>query len=416
MVSAHQGTSAAQVRRRPTVYLHVGGPKTGTTYLQEILWRNRDLLLHEGVVYPGRSKEAHFHSAQDLLHQSFNNYMDLKVPGAWQRLVDEVNGREDTIIISHELLGLASGEDVERALKALAFADVHIVYTVRDLARQIPSVWQEDLKNQHVLSFGEFVGGLRDGGAEAHWLVDLFWRFQSPSRVLELWAQEIPPERVHVITVPTRDSAAGVLWERFANTIGVDPNSCDTDVGCAGNRSLGVVEANLLRRMNPVLSAGLDWPSYARWVKGHLAGSVLGAREVSVPIELPESEHGWVLERSKQSIADLRDRGYDLVGDLAELLPLLPSRGEPLRHPDDASEAELLDAAADAVVGIVRDVGEFRGNLQRPVPPEPDPVTLIRLGLQRLSDEHRLLMRLRQLYRMGKLGSTRFRSRVRAWL
>ena len=35
------------------VYLHVGLPKTATTYLQTILWANRDALEGQGVRLPG---------------------------------------------------------------------------------------------------------------------------------------------------------------------------------------------------------------------------------------------------------------------------------------------------------------------------------------------------------------------------
>ena len=41
------------------VYLHVGLPKTATTYLQTILWANRDALEQQGVRLPGGSRRAH---------------------------------------------------------------------------------------------------------------------------------------------------------------------------------------------------------------------------------------------------------------------------------------------------------------------------------------------------------------------
>jgi len=35
------------------VYLHIGEPKTGTSYLQNSLWSNRAGLAAQGVVLPG---------------------------------------------------------------------------------------------------------------------------------------------------------------------------------------------------------------------------------------------------------------------------------------------------------------------------------------------------------------------------
>ena len=44
-------------------------------------------------------------------------------------------------------------------MQDLSFAEVHVVCTARDLARQIPAVWQEDVKNRHVVTFADFVAG-----------------------------------------------------------------------------------------------------------------------------------------------------------------------------------------------------------------------------------------------------------------
>ncbi len=33
----------------PRIYLHIGVPKTGTTYLQDVLYRNRDVLAAAGI-------------------------------------------------------------------------------------------------------------------------------------------------------------------------------------------------------------------------------------------------------------------------------------------------------------------------------------------------------------------------------
>lgn len=142
-------SQSSRTSHRQVVYLHVGGPKTGTTYLQEVLWRNRDALRRNDLLYPGRDRGAHFHAVQDLLGFSFHQHKDPRVPGAWDRLVNEVRSGPRTSVISHELFALASSKKIHRAMQALSFAEVHVIYTARDLARQIPSVWQEDLRNRN---------------------------------------------------------------------------------------------------------------------------------------------------------------------------------------------------------------------------------------------------------------------------
>lgn len=58
--------SAVSESNGSRVYLHVGAPKTGTTFLQGVLGKNRDTLKQQGVWLPGASAEDHFRAGFDL--------------------------------------------------------------------------------------------------------------------------------------------------------------------------------------------------------------------------------------------------------------------------------------------------------------------------------------------------------------
>ena len=47
------------------IFLHVGTPKSGTTYLQAVLWQNADALKSEGLLLPGRFK-THYAAAKGV--------------------------------------------------------------------------------------------------------------------------------------------------------------------------------------------------------------------------------------------------------------------------------------------------------------------------------------------------------------
>jgi len=49
------------------VYVHIGLPKTGTSYLQRTLWRNRAELARVGVYLPGERRLAQRYAVWDLL-------------------------------------------------------------------------------------------------------------------------------------------------------------------------------------------------------------------------------------------------------------------------------------------------------------------------------------------------------------
>jgi hypothetical protein len=42
------------------VIVHIGTPKTGTTYLQDVLFRNQRRLAGAGILYPADRFDAHF--------------------------------------------------------------------------------------------------------------------------------------------------------------------------------------------------------------------------------------------------------------------------------------------------------------------------------------------------------------------
>ena len=44
----------------------------------------------------------------------------------------------------------------------LSFAEVHVVYTARDVARQVAAEWQEQLKHQRKVTFRTFLEQLRE--------------------------------------------------------------------------------------------------------------------------------------------------------------------------------------------------------------------------------------------------------------
>src|SRR6187431_869684 len=134
------------------VYLHVGAPKTGTTYLQDRLALNAASLRRAG----------------------------------------------GTTVVSHEILAGAKPAEARRALSDLSFAEVHVVYSARDVARQVAAEWQEQLKHQRKVSFRTFLDQLRasDQRKATRW----FWRVQGLPGVLERWGGGLTPAQVHVVT------------------------------------------------------------------------------------------------------------------------------------------------------------------------------------------------------------------------
>ena len=45
------------------VFVHVGAPKTGTSFVQDILFTQRDSLRADGILYPADRHDSHFLAA-----------------------------------------------------------------------------------------------------------------------------------------------------------------------------------------------------------------------------------------------------------------------------------------------------------------------------------------------------------------
>ena len=155
-----------------------------------------------------------------------------------------------SVVISDEHLAALTPQQVERAVSALASREVHVVYATRNLARLLPSEWQEYIKHGSKLTFGDWtqkVFNSREKGP-GKW----FWSVHDPVDVIDRWSSHVPVEHIHVITLPLPGADKNELWRRFCGVVDVDP-SVATEFEVAGNDSLGVAEAELLRRVNEAL-------------------------------------------------------------------------------------------------------------------------------------------------------------------
>jgi len=319
---------------RRSCYLHVGCPKTGTSYLQSVLWASRERLVEQGLELPLEGPSDHFYltlALRNMLDEAMDPPRAFSALDRLQTALAQV--RSPRVLISHESLAPATPEQVDRLLAMLDGFEVHVVITARDLARQIPSGWQQRVQQREQVSYADFLAAVEERTPAAY----DFWVNQDLLDITSRWGAQVPADRVHLVTVPQPGSRRGLLLERFCSVLGVDATSLDVEVP-RENTSLGMVQAELLRRVNEALGDRLPHPraGYGRLGKRYLAGRVLAAQG-GTPPTLPRERHEWCVRLSRDIVAELRRRGYDVVGDLAELIPT-----------GEASSAEVTEAAVAA--------------------------------------------------------------------
>jgi hypothetical protein len=350
------------------VYLHVGAPKTGTTYLQDRLALNRGELRQHGVHYPIGLHSTHFRAALDLVGMGWGG-IGAEVGGEWDRLVRRVRRHSGTVLISHEILASAKPKQIRRVMDDLAGDEVHVVYSARDLARQIPAEWQEGVKHRRGRSFSSFLKSVQSTRRNRSTL--WFWRVQGLPDVLSRWSRGLPPERVHLVTVPQAGAPRDLLWHRYCRAFGIDPAWAPRE-SYRLNVSVGTAEATLVRRLNRRLKrAGLTSEAYRALVREILVHGTLSQRSDMTRVTLPPAAYPWAQEVTEEWVEWIEGSGIDVVGDVADLRPVPPAAGERWADPDHPRRADMLDAALDALVALTLEAARR---------PDPDLQLTARVG------------------------------------
>jgi len=393
-------------RKQRRVFLHVGAPKTGTTYIQGILWSNRSALKSAGLHVVGATRGDHYHGGHDLRdlpHDSKDPRPDWT--GSWDVLAGlAVDSSADSVVISDEHLAALEPEQVERAVTALRGREVHVIYATRNLARLLPSEWQEFVKHGSKLTFGEWterVFSSREKGP-GRW----FWSVHDPVDVINRWSSHVPVERIHVITLPLPDAEKNELWHRFCGVVDVDPEAA-TEFEVAGNDSLGVAEAELLRRVNAALPDTFPIWHHRFLGRDVFATKILSPRSKGGKPQLPEVVRPLVQKRSEQAIDGIRASGVDLVGDLTEVTITEDlASGEPM-----PSDGEVLDASVEAISALLVRMGRMRddrrrteGKLRRQMR-ESAPMVRARVRLAGVADRTKLGSKTLDRYRSFRMRS-----------
>lgn len=144
----------------PTVYLHIGAPKTATSTLQRVLSKNYQQLRKSGILYPlsCRSGDAHHALACDLIetHREFAMpdlwYGDIPRQASWRLLQEELElNREGlkTVILSTELLfgqGQRLHQMLEEIKSYLSDFEIKVVAYLRRQDELFSSFYNQDVK------------------------------------------------------------------------------------------------------------------------------------------------------------------------------------------------------------------------------------------------------------------------------
>jgi hypothetical protein len=333
------------------VVLHIGTMKSGTTFIQSVLGTNRERLREQGLLFAGERWRDQIDAVRGLTAGGDAT----ESGGAWQRLVDQIRAWPGTAVVSMEFLGPRQLPKIRLIQEAFADADVQVVLTARDLARNLPAMWIESTQNRATATWEQYLELVRAEDMSGPNPGRAFWRQQDVPGMAKRWSTAFGHDHFTLVTVPRPGAPRDLLWSRFAGVAGIDPGSCD--LTARSNPSIGAASAELLRRLNVRLTdTDLTEREYYRLVKHTLAKQTL-ARHADSAQTMAVSER-WVLRRSNRDVARLRKLGVRVVGDLDELI------SEPVEGLREVGTEAVVEAA---VAGLAEMVGQQLTQLRKRV-------------------------------------------------
>lgn len=377
------------------VLLHVGPHKTGTTAIQGALKLARPEMAKHDVIYAGKGRQ-HQMAALALTGGRGMRGDRPADQNDWEQLVSEVRQTAaKRVIVSSEYFDEVTNEIAQHVVDSFGSDRVHVVVTLRPVAKIMPSAWQQYVRN-----------GLRQ--AYPNWLEGMlnkppydkptpsFWRRHHHDVLVERWVKILGPERVAVVVLDESDSQS--LMRTFERFVGLPSELLVPETGWE-NRSLTAAETELVRLVN-VEYHGQNWaPSiYNNVIR-------LGLIKQMQRREPGHDEPGiatpkWAIDKANEIGAAAAERiqatGARIVGDLAWLSAVRPKDS-------DSDPAPLpIQAATEALVGAISGTGILERKPPAPaskVPAKKPPRArtieeystreLVRVVRRRLAGKHR---------------------------
>lgn len=369
------------------ILMHIGVHKTGTTAMQAALADARPELVERDIYYPGK-RQAHHRAALAVLERTWgwkNQGGETYERSVFDSLAERANRHIGRVVISSEFFCEAPAATVDEVVAALGRDRVHVVVTLRNLGRLLPSTWQQYLKYGLATGYEKWLTSIFENPGQSS-MTPTFWRRNDHGAVVDRWASAVGPENVTVMVLEHVDRTA--MFRAFAQLIDLPPEVLISRMDLTSNRSMTVAEADFILELNRRVKADLTWDEYVKYIRRGVALGMVEGREPR-PEEARLHTPDWALdaaaEQGRLAVDAIRARGVRVLGDLDALAIRVDS---PPATPASERGHLPLDAAAQAVITVIEATREN---------PELSVKELRTELWQRTKDDMRLRWRLKSL-------------------
>ena len=142
--------------RRPTApkyVIHIGPTKTGSKYLQSILFYSRSALLEKGIAYP----DAWWTKPDQIMHDPLLQMLRQERYDEVKEAFDRINSQgHRVVVLSCETIGDLEEAKLAALRDAIGNHPCEVVYYCRRWSDRIPSDWKQEIKMGRFPTFPEF--------------------------------------------------------------------------------------------------------------------------------------------------------------------------------------------------------------------------------------------------------------------
>ena len=334
------------------ILLHIGVHKTGTTAIQAALADSRvELRTHE-VLYPGR-RSAHHGAAMAILERPWGwkgKGGEFHDRGIFDKLAAQAAAFPRRVVISSEHFCETNDEMAAEVADAFGRERTHVVITLRNLGRLLPSSWQQYLKYGVAAPYETWLENTFETESKKT-VSPSFWRRNDHGALVERWAGLVGADQVSVIVLEDVNRAA--MFGSFAQLIDVPEEMFTSRMDLTANRSMTAGESELLRRLNKKIKPALEWNEYQRMVRVGIARTMVEDRTPE-PNEPKLHTPDWALDAAAEcgaaAVARIRESGVRVIGDVDALAVRVSS---PPAVPAEILESVPMDVALNALETLI---------------------------------------------------------------
>ena len=234
-------------------------------------------------------------------------------------MASRINGaKEETVILSSEFFSEIDGERIRKIRSEIKGRDIQILFTLRPLAKLLPSSYQQYLKYGITVEYEDWLHAILDKPGESK-VSPTFWKRHSHGKVVARWVDIFGKSNVTLLIV--NEAQPTFLFDEINKFLNL-PTGTLNAAPSGSNRSLTMEEISLLLELNRQFPKERVWDEYEVFVRAgyirHLTDHVPPAAD-KARLLTPQWAVDKANELGKVIQKELLGTGVKIIGDVDSL-------------------------------------------------------------------------------------------------